>query len=219
MNLAKSYDFFNPDEHDVSISIIGCGAIGSTVAENLARFGIKNFVLFDDDVVTSHNVANQMFTQNHIGMKKVDALENIIKEINPEANVRKFDEKYEDKRVSGVVCLCVDNIDTRRNITKTLRQFNRILGVFDWRMGLTDAQHYAADWTNEKQINNLIRSMDFSHEEAQILTPVSACNMTLSVNPTVRTICALGVSNIINFLKEKTLKQFVYCNPFEFAVD
>ena len=40
MDLSKSYEFFQPDMLTSRVHIIGCGAIGSTVAENLARFGI-----------------------------------------------------------------------------------------------------------------------------------------------------------------------------------
>ena len=39
MDLIKSYDFFKPESCSDRIHIIGCGAVGSTVAENLIRFG------------------------------------------------------------------------------------------------------------------------------------------------------------------------------------
>ena len=39
MNLSKSYEFFKPESCGGRIHIIGCGAVGSTVAENLSRLG------------------------------------------------------------------------------------------------------------------------------------------------------------------------------------
>ena len=74
LNLAKSYDFFKPEFCRERIHIIGCGSVGSTLAELLARFGLTNFALYDFDTVEPHNLANQMFRIEHIGMPKVDAL-------------------------------------------------------------------------------------------------------------------------------------------------
>ena len=40
MDLSKSYEFFQPEKYDGRIHIIGCGSVGSTLAENLARCGV-----------------------------------------------------------------------------------------------------------------------------------------------------------------------------------
>ena len=70
MDLSKSYDFFKPEMLNGRVHIIGCGAIGSTVAEMLTRFGITKITLYDFDDVEAHNIANQMFTQEDIGKKR-----------------------------------------------------------------------------------------------------------------------------------------------------
>ena len=64
-----------------------------------------------------------------------------------------------------------------------------------------------------------IRSMDFTHDEAAAETPVSACNVTLSVAPTVRMICALGVTNFINYAKGGGLRKFIQMDAFDFVLD
>lgn len=84
---------------------------------------------------------------------------------------------------------------------------------------LTDAQHYAADWSDIKSADDFVRSMDFTHNEAAEETPVSACQITLSVAPTVRMICSLGVTNFINFVKDKALKKFIQIDAFHFMLD
>ena len=84
MNLTKSYEFFQPEKDKTTIHIIGCGSVGSTVAENLARCGVKNMTLWDFDKVEPHNIVNQMFNENHVGMLKVDALRDILTDINPD---------------------------------------------------------------------------------------------------------------------------------------
>jgi hypothetical protein len=111
--------------------------------------------------------------------------------------------------LSGYVFLCVDNIDLRREIAEKNKNNPNIKAMFDFRTRLTDAQHYAANWSDEKQKEAFIDSMQFSHEEAVKETPVSACKVTLSVAATVRLIVTYGVVNFISFLKTGKLKKMV----------
>ena len=45
MDLSKSYDFFQPEKDDARIHIVGCGSVGSTIAENLARCGVTKMTI------------------------------------------------------------------------------------------------------------------------------------------------------------------------------
>ena len=94
-----------------------------------------------------------------------------------------------------------------------------VKAVFDVRTLLEGAQHFAADWTNSKMKEDLLNSMQFSHEEATDETPVSACGITLGVATTVRIISAIAVNNFINFLKDKTLKKLIIVDVFNFSID
>ena len=84
MDLSKSYEFFQPDKDNSRIHIVGCGSVGSTIAENLARCGITKMTLWDFDTVESKNVHNQMFRQSDVGKLKVEALKDILMDINPD---------------------------------------------------------------------------------------------------------------------------------------
>lgn len=211
MDLSKSYEFFKPDMCQERLHIIGCGAIGSTVAENLVRFGLTNITLYDFDYVEPHNIANQMFRQVDVGKTKVEALAEMLCDINPDLknSIKLVDKGYVGQKLSGYVFLCVDNIDLRREIATACKDNPYVKAMFDFRMRLTDAQHYAADWKNKKMVENFLNSMDFSHDEAKAETPVSACNIVLSVVPTVRAIVARGVFNFINFAKGNGIHKFI----------
>lgn len=221
MNLTKSYDFFQPEMCRERLHIIGCGAIGSTVAENLARFGLTKISLYDFDVVESHNIANQMFTQEDIGKKKVDAVAEYLQKINPEItkDLKVIDKGWVGQKLSGYVFLCVDNIELRRKIVEFCKDNTFVKAMFDFRMRLTDAQHYAANWDDKKMVEAFLNSMMFSHDEAKVETPMSACNIALSVCPTVRMIVAAGVSNFINFVKNKSIKKMILIDAFNYMVD
>lgn len=222
MNLVKSRDYFNPINVNQRCHIIGCGSVGSTVAELLVRLGLTKISLYDFDVVSSHNLANQMFNHSDIGRLKVDAVKDLICNINPDAekDVATYEEGYVDTtRLSGYVFLCVDNIDLRREIC-TRNKFNQsIKAVFDFRTRLEDAQHYAAKWGDNAMVENLLRSMDFTHEEAKAETPVTACNVEMGVAPTVRIICSYGVANFMNFVRNGDLKKIITIDAFNMDVD
>lgn len=221
MDLSKSYEFFQPEMCRERIHIIGCGSVGSTVAELLARFGLTNISLYDFDVVEPHNIVNQMFTQEDIHKRKVDAVSEMICRINPAAaeNLKIYPDGWTGQKLSGYVFLCVDNIDLRRRIAQENLWNTNIKAMFDFRTRLTDAQHYAADWMDPKHKEIFLSSMDFSHEEAMEATPVSACHVALSVAPTVRMVCNVGVTNFINFVKDHTLHKMILVDAFGFLLD
>lgn len=221
MDLSKSYEYFQPEKDEARVHIVGCGSVGSTVAENLARSGVTKFTLWDFDIVEPHNIVNQMFKASDVGKPKVEALKEIILEINPDAepDIELKPKGWQGKMMSGYIFLCVDNIELRRKIVEMHMSSVYVKAVFDFRTRLEDAQHYAADWSNEKMKTDLLNSMAFSHEEAKEETPVSACNVTLGVCPTVRIICAYGVANYMNFVRGKGLKKLILADAFNFVLD
>lgn len=218
MDLSKSYEFFQPEKDTARVHIIGCGSVGSTLAENLARCGVTKMTLWDFDTVEAHNIVNQMFRQQDVGKPKVEALKDILMDINPEIkdSIEIKPKGWEGKLLSGYIFLCVDNIELRRKIVETHMDTPYVKAVFDFRTSLKSAQHYAADWNDYKMKQNLLNSMQFSHEEAAAETPVSACGVTLGVASTVRLICALGVNNYINFVKGEGIKKMILMDGFEF---
>lgn len=221
MNLNKSYEYFKPEAVKGTCHIIGCGSVGSTVAELLARMGVREMTLYDFDKVEEHNIVNQMFTSHHIGDNKAEALREILTDINPELEdyVKVDTQGYtEDTNLNGYVFLCVDNIDLRRQICQENMYNSQIKAVFDFRTRLEDATHYAIEW-NIKGATSLIKTMNYTHEEAHEATPVSACGIVLGVAPTVRAVCTTGVCNFINYIKGKPLHKVVYVNPFEMRLD
>lgn len=221
MDLSKSYDFFQPEKDEARIHIIGCGSVGSTLAENLARCGVTKMTLWDFDNVEAHNIVNQMFRQQDIHKKKVEALRDILVDINPDIDqeLELKPEGWQGKLLSGYIFLCVDNIELRRNIVERHFDSPFVKAMFDFRTLLESAQHYAADWSDTNMKKNFLATMQFSHEEASQETPVSACGVTLGVATTVRLVCALGVDNFINFTKGLGLKKMIMIDGFHFILD
>lgn len=216
IDLSKSHDFFQPEKVNARIHIVGCGSVGGTVAENLVRMGLTNITLWDMDIVNPHNIANQMFRSKDINKPKVEALADILCEINPDIkdSLKLCGEGWDGQKLSGYVFLCVDSIELRRRIVEQHYDNPYVNAMFDFRTALEDAQHYAADWSVLAMRKSFLDSMSFSDSEADAETPVSACGVTLGVVSTVRAICALGVSNFLNFVKGQELKKMVIFDVF-----
>lgn len=79
--------------HQKTVAIFGLGGVGSYVVEGLARSGIENFVIIDNDKMDVTNINRQIIaTTKTIGRFKVDVAEERIKEINPNVKVIKYAE-------------------------------------------------------------------------------------------------------------------------------
>jgi molybdopterin/thiamine biosynthesis adenylyltransferase len=70
------------------VSLIGCGAVGWTVALELARSGVSNFVLYDDDRVHPFNLPRLHAFMGAAGRFKVDALAEQLESIAPGVSVQ-----------------------------------------------------------------------------------------------------------------------------------
>ena len=204
MDLNKSLEWFDPTVVDKSITIIGCGAVGSHTCVLLARLGIQSFILYDKDTVDSHNIANQNFNFNDIGRPKVEVVAEQIKAINPQAKVVTVNDFFVPFKhnLNGYVVFCVDSIDVRREITKYCQTLSWVKGIFDFRMGLTSGQFYAVTPTQYKEYLN---TMQFTNEEADALTPHSACGFELSVAYSIWTMLGIGISLMVRTWKGESV--------------
>lgn len=220
INLNKSLDYFDPISVNKTCHIIGLGAIGSNVAEQLARLGITKFALYDFDIITAHNIANQNFYEDQIGKTKLEAVSLNLWRINKDIEIRPFPKGWEpETMLNGYVFLCVDSIDLRRQIVEENKNNKNILAIFDFRMRLEDAQHYGFNWQKPNVPEIALKHMAFTHDEAKEATPVSACGTTLSVIPTVKTVVAVGIANFINFIKTNEIAMLIIVNPFRQTID
>lgn len=208
LNQSKCREYFDAAELvKDKIHIVGCGSIGSHLAELFARQGIESVELWDFDTVSAHNITNQMFFAEDIDTAKVDAVEKMMTAINPDIKVVKHPKGLEEPYIlSGYIFLCVDNIELRKKIVEANRFNPQVIAFFDFRTRLTDSQCYAAQRTDAKQMKALLESMNFTHAEVLEETPVSACGVELNVVDVIKVTTSIGFANFRNFVKTGTLK-------------
>ena len=86
------------------IALIGLGAIGSIVADSLARSGASFIGLWDNDIVEPGNICRSTYLPSDLGNSKAWSLAQKILSINPFA-------KIDDIKAHGYWKLCVNEVN------------------------------------------------------------------------------------------------------------
>lgn len=115
--------------HSAHVAIAGLGGVGGIYATSLARLGVGNFTIADADVFEVVNMNRQAGASvTAVGKQKTVVTEQMIKDINPYANVRVFSAVTEENveeflRDADIVLDGIDffNIEARRLLFRTAR--------------------------------------------------------------------------------------------------
>ena len=114
------------------VLVVGVGGVGGEVCISLVRSGIKDIVIIDFDVVDVTNINRQVVAYHStIGMKKVDVLEKMLKDINPFCIVKKYDIFLDKENIKEIldcekpsfIIDCCDSRETKKAII--LESLNR----------------------------------------------------------------------------------------------
>ena len=145
MELNARFEGLEMDFSRCDFHILGCGAIGSSAAIQLARMGAEQFTLYDADKVEGVNIGVSQYDNRHIGMPKVEALRDIIQDINSEANTYLANEWFKEYYYNGftntIIILGFDSMESRMEAVQLIdeSQWPDPAWLIDGRMG---AEHY-----------------------------------------------------------------------------
>ena len=98
-----------------SVTVVGCGGIGSWVAIMSAMSGVPSLYLFDDDIMEESNMNRLPFCQASLNRPKVDVVAEYIRAIRPDATVVPIKQKLEgmlldiQMSVSEYIVDCTDS--------------------------------------------------------------------------------------------------------------
>lgn len=70
-----------------SVAIVGCGSLGSKVAESLTRSGVGKLILVDGDVFFPGNIVRHVLTWTDVGGGKAEAVAQRLLAVTPKASV------------------------------------------------------------------------------------------------------------------------------------
>lgn len=92
--------------HAARVGIAGAGGLGSNAALMLARSGIGNLLVVDDDVVDASNLNRQQYWPRHVGRPKVEALAELLLELNPAMQVETRRLRMDQHNIGTVLPSC-----------------------------------------------------------------------------------------------------------------
>ena len=144
LELSSRYSGIVNNLHEYSFHILGCGAIGSSAAIQLARSGAMTFFLYDMDKVEGVNIGVSQYDVRHVGIEKVKALDYILTDINPDSEITPVNGEFKEYYYNGdkdIAILAFDTMNVRMDAVKVLcaNSKQKPLCIIDGRMG---AEHY-----------------------------------------------------------------------------
>ena len=193
------------DISGVGFHIVGCGAIGSSVATQLARLGGNKFYLYDFDKVGIENVGVSQYIDEDIGKSKVDALYTHIKKIECSIEVKPTNSKF--KYYIGtnkdILVLGLDSMAARMEVVSDLAmQPVKPAFVIDGRMGAEQYQQYIYDNITVKKYEKDWYSDEDSDPEPCTRKATSYCsNMSGSF-------ISNSIKNLV--MKQPYFKQIIF---------
>lgn len=114
---------------NAKITVIGCGGIGGQTIEMLARMGVGELVLVDEDAFDWTNLNRQtLATTAEIGMDKSNVAKQKVELINPYVKVKSFSQHVDSSNIdeiiqdSNIVIDALDNILTRVIVSRKARE-------------------------------------------------------------------------------------------------
>ena len=114
-----------------NVLIVGCGGIGCTTAELLARAGVGKITLIDADTIEVSNLQRQIaYTEQDVGFYKAEILAKRLQAINPfievNAKLEKLNELNSEALIASqdLVLDGCDNFTTRYLVNAVCHQFS-----------------------------------------------------------------------------------------------
>jgi sulfur carrier protein ThiS adenylyltransferase len=110
------------------VGIAGCGGLGSNCAMALVRAGVGHLIIADFDTVAKENLDRQYYFLHQVGQKKVVALQENIRKVDPEIRVEAHDLRLGPEEIVQVFKDCqviieaFDRADMKLMIIETVTE-------------------------------------------------------------------------------------------------
>lgn len=125
---------------DKRVLLIGCGAVGSQVANQLTRAGILNLTLLDHDRLDPANTFRHTLGRQYWRKSKAEALKEQLELNLPYASIQAVEDKVENAIRNGIVrlsqydlvILAIGNPTVELYINELIFSQERAMAIFTW---------------------------------------------------------------------------------------
>lgn len=194
-DFSRQLEVFEPRKFKQPVHVIGCGGGGSWTSMMLAKLGVSDLHLHDFDEVGAHNIPNQLFKEEQIGMKKVHSAQDNIFEFSGTTPTIYDEQVTGDTKLSGIVFMEVDSMKARKEIyEKACKNHLDIPLVVESRACVSGGRVYAFNPSKRSECLEYEKTL-YSDEESQ----ASMCGVVLSMAPTSALISSLAVWQMVKW--------------------
>lgn len=217
INNSRSVGIINPANYTGNIHVIGVGATGSRIVKNLIELGFPGIQvhIHDFDVVEEHNLNNQVFDLNHVGMPKVKAMAEIIRSGYAE-EIHSHEQRVDaNTKLDGIVFLLTDTMSSRREIVQSLRINPAIKLVIETRL---DPQCGYVHTFNPMDSHQYEFFIDTLFDDDAFPEVVSACGTRQTIGHVVDILSGTAMCEFVKFINEQKIgrKVFFATSPYFF---
>ena len=135
-----------------TVTLIGAGGIGALTAVLLAKMGVAEISVWDDDKVDNYNLATQFYRISDLHRPKAHQTKEIIGQFSDETNVMATAELVTpDTNIppyTSIIISAVDSIHARQDIWQALSKINTWSWYLDARMGAEIFHLYCVNSNN-----------------------------------------------------------------------
>lgn len=195
------------------VSVFGIGGVGGVVFEVLARCGIGNFSIIDNDVYEQTNMNRQIFAfQDTIGQRKIDVAEETAKKINPEIMIDKYYAMGEDNieeilNNSDAAVLVIDKIKPCIIMSRKARE-----------MGIPFVEGWALPYGNVITFTPQTPSLEEVYKLPTHGKPISSFTDAEYDLLTLKILLAFGkIEGAIDYFDDQTIKKVAEGHITSFA--
>lgn len=117
---ARNFDYLSFSEQikllNSRAAVVGCGGLGGSIIELLARLGVGNIVAVDGDLFKESNLNRQVLcNEDNLAKEKVLCAAARIKQINSSINSHSYSQFIDDQNISDIINeidVVVDGLDS-----------------------------------------------------------------------------------------------------------
>lgn len=131
----RHQDFIPADKRaflaDINVALVGCGGLGSILAENLGRAGFGGIYLLDGDKLEQTNLNRwQGGAPEHVGKFKTDILAEKMRHMFPDMRVTAYASSIYEEKIeqviasSDIIVAGLDNDEARYFLNRMSLQYN-----------------------------------------------------------------------------------------------
>lgn len=168
-HLTRQLDIIPLNTLKMPIHIVGAGAIGSFTALMLAKMGMEDITVYDNDMVSIENMNNQFYRFSDIGKPKVTALAELVNDFTG-VRIKPFNGRWEKEKPSelrGIVISAADSMQVRKDLFEHCMADFRINWFLDSRMGSESALMYVMNPQRERDQVSYLKTTYSDADAAQ----------------------------------------------------